>query len=236
MQDWVFEVVHVRVFKSVRVWEDCRWRVLVSILWVARFVFLSFCFFFSFCVNLFALLFDYHYFTNSDSGFPTSSTFFFSFLEFCLRVFNIRLLVCGSTLLISFFLRLSLLPLMKCQFFHYICCPMKSSFWVNWSCPGDLFCIFGFLTSFALFYLSLSLSHTHTHTCLLLWCEYLVWQISWLKCPLSLIAWSHEAGAIQTSHSDWNWNMVPKPSMGLNKMNDPYLGSFWERIFLVGWW
>ena len=145
MQDWVFEVVHVRVFKSVRVWEDCRWRVLVSILWVARFVFLSFCFFFSFCVNLFALLFDYHYFTNSDSGFPTSSTFFFSFIEFCLRVFNIWLLVCGFALLISFFLGLSLLPLMKCQFLHYICCPMKSSFWVNWSYPRDLFCIFGFL-------------------------------------------------------------------------------------------
>ena len=91
---------------------------------------------------------------------------FFSFIEFCLRVFNIRLLVCGSALLISFFLGLSLLPLMKCQFLHYICCPMKSSFWLNWSCPGDLFCIFGFLAPFALFYLSLSLSlsHTHTHT------------------------------------------------------------------------
>ena len=96
-------------------------------------------------------------------------------------------------------------------------------FWISCSICSVLF-----------IYISLSLSHTHT--CFLLWCEYLVWQISWLKCPLSLIAWSHEAGAIQTSHSDWNWNMVPKPSMGLNKMNDPYLGSFWERIFLVGWW
>ena len=167
-------------------------------------------FFFSFCVILFPLLFDYHYFTNSDSGFSTSSTFFFSFIEFCLMVFNIRLLVCGSALLISFFLGLSLLPFMKCQFLHYICYPMKSNFWVNWSCPGDLFCVFGFIATFALFYLfislslslSLSLSHTHTHTCLFLWCEYLIWQISWLKCPLTLIVWSHEARAIQTSHSD----------------------------------
>ena len=84
--------------------------------------------------------------------------------------------------------------------------------------------------------LSHSLTHTHTHTCLLLSCEYLVWQINWLKCPFSLIAWSHKTGAIQTSHSNWNWNMVLKPSMGPNKMNDPYLGSFWEHIFLVGWW
>ena len=30
--------------------------------------------------------------------------------------------------------------------------------------------------------------------------------------------------------------MVPNPSMGPNMMNDPYLGSFWECIFLVGWW
>ena len=133
---------------------------------------------------------------------------FFSFIEFCLMVFNIRLLVCGSALLISFFLGLSLLPFMKCQFLHYICYPMKSNFWVNWSCPGDLFCVFGFIAPFALFYLSLSLSlslshtHTHTHTCLFLWCEYLIWQISWLKCPLTLIVWSHEARAIQTSHSD----------------------------------
>ena len=49
MQDWVFEVVHVRVFKTVRVWEDCWWRVLVSVLWVARFVSLSFRFFFFLC-------------------------------------------------------------------------------------------------------------------------------------------------------------------------------------------
>ena len=157
VQDWVFEFVHVRVFKTVRVWEDCRWRVLVSILWVARFVFLSFCFFFSFCVNLFALLFDYHYFTNSsDFSFPTS------FIHWIL-VDGFQHTVSGSALLISFFPGVSLLPFMKCQFLHYICCPIKSSFWVNWSCPGDLFCIFGFLAPFAL---SLSLSLTLTFTSL----------------------------------------------------------------------
>ena len=138
--------------------------------------------FFFFFVILFPLLFDYHYFTNSDSGVSTFTTFFFSFIEFCLMVFNIRLLVCRSALLISFFLGLSLLPFMKCQFLHYICYPMKSNFWVNWSCPGDLFCVFGFIATFALFYLfislslSLSLSHTHTHTHMfisLVWIPYM---------------------------------------------------------------
>ena len=109
------------------------------------------------CVISFPLLFDYHYFTSSsDFSFPTS------FIHWIL-VDGFQHTVSGSALLISFFPGVSLLPFMKCQFLHYICCPIKSSFWVNWSCPGDLFCIFGFLAPFAL---SLSLSLTLTFTSL----------------------------------------------------------------------
>ena len=138
-----------------------------SVLWAARFVSLSLSpslppslppsvfFPFFLCVISFPLLFDYHYFTNSsDFSFPTS------FIHWIL-VDGFQHTVSGSALLISFFPGVSLLPFMKCQFLHYICCPIKSSFWVNWSCPGDLFCIFGFLAPFAL-PLSLSLTLTFT--------------------------------------------------------------------------